>query len=90
MPNKHLSTAESSGIARRLNKGKSPLAISPLKGGPEPFRICQFLYGEPYKRDFCGEPVVKGSYCPEHYELCHTRGGASDFWKKRKHWRGKT
>ena len=89
-PIRILSIDEGAGLARRLNVRKRPLGITPLKGDLKSFRTCQFLYGDPLRRDFCGESIVRGSYCHEHYELCHTKGGSADFWKKDRHRRGKT
>ncbi|MGO1079928.1 GcrA family cell cycle regulator [Inquilinus sp. CA228] len=41
-----------------------------------PFATCQYLRGEPERRDFCGAAVLerrdgrRSSYCPEHHALC--------------------
>ena len=35
---------------------------------------CQYLYGEPYHRDFCGDVVKRGSsYCELHHSKCFTK-----------------
>lgn len=39
-------------------------------------RSCQWLYGEPKVRDFCGRRARKdSSYCPEHHAICYIPEG---------------
>lgn len=45
--------------------------ITPGFQAPAP-RACQWLYGEPTERDFCGAPAKPGSsYCDEHHARCY-------------------
>ncbi len=35
-------------------------------------KTCQYLFGVPKDRNFCGEPVLIGQpYCEKHFDLCH-------------------
>lgn len=56
-------------------------AFDGIPDTPEPLSLhtptrashCQYPIGNPKKLDFhfCGQPKAQGSYCQEHYDLCH-------------------
>jgi GcrA cell cycle regulator len=49
-----------------------PVALPVRKASP--YRKCQYLHGEPKRRNFCGKPTMLGkSWCELHYIACHEK-----------------
>jgi hypothetical protein len=37
------------------------------------FEHCQFIHGEGKHRQFCVDPIHKGTYCEQHDRICYVR-----------------